>query len=119
MAQQTADKVKFTRKRMIDAQSCQNSYADMKHRPIMFEVSNRVRLKLFRWKGRIRLGKHGKLSPHFTKLFKVLQKVGNQSYKLELPPELEGIHHTFHVYYLRKYEGGQTDMIPLLELKIH
>ena len=37
---------------------------------------------------------------------------------LELSPELEGIHNTFHVCYLRNYEGGELNMIPLSELRI-
>ena len=62
--------------------------------------------------------KQGKLSPHFIGLFKVFQKIGKHDYKLELPPELEGIHNTFHVYYLRKCLGKEPDMIPFYELRI-
>jgi hypothetical protein len=115
---QTADKVKIIRERMLAAQSRQKSYADLRRKPMTFEVGDQVLLKVSPWKGLIRFGKRGKLSPRFIGPFKVLQRVGNQAYKLELPPELEGIHNTFHVCYLRKCLGEEPDMIPLSELRI-
>ena len=89
IVQQTADKVKVIRERMLAAQSRQKSYADLKRRPITFEVGDQVLVKVSPWKGFIRFGKRGKLSPRFIGPFKVLQRIGNQAYKLELPPELE------------------------------
>lgn len=42
----------------------------------------------------------------------------NQAYKLELPEELNGIHNTFHVCYLRKFTGDVPDIIPISELRM-
>lgn len=50
---------------------------------------------------------------------KFFKKVRNQAYKLEFLDELEGIHNTFHVFYLRKFLGDVPDMIPLSELRIN
>ena len=58
------------------------------------------------------------MSPRFIGPFKVLHKIGNQAYKLELPEELNGIHNTFHVCYLRKFTGEVPDIIPISELRI-
>ena len=115
---ETAEKLKVIRERMLAAQDRQKSYADKKRRPITFEVGDSVLLKVSPWKGLIRFGKRGKLSPRFIGPFKVLQKIGNQAYKLELPEELNGIHNTFHVCYLRKFTGDVPDIIPISELRM-
>ncbi|KAJ9539391.1 hypothetical protein OSB04_032124 [Centaurea solstitialis] len=94
--QETADKVKGIRERLKAAQDRQKSYADKKRRPIDFQVGERVMLKVSPWKGIIRFGKRGKLSPRFLGTFTILEKVGQQAYRLELPPEMDGIHPTFH-----------------------
>ena len=115
---ETAEKLKVIRERMLAAQDRQKSYADKKRRPISFDVGDSVLLKVSSWKGLIRFGKRGKLSPRFIGPFKVLQRIGNQAYKLELPEELEGIHNTFHVCYLRKFTGDVPDIIPISELRL-
>ncbi|KAI3706946.1 hypothetical protein L6452_25045 [Arctium lappa] len=97
IVQETADKVKCIRERIKAAQDRQKSYVDKKRRPMEFQVGDRVMLKVSSWKGIIRFGKRGKLSPHFLGPFKVLKRVGLQAYQLELPPELSRIHNTFHV----------------------
>ena len=115
---QTAEKLKIIRERMLAAQDRQKSYADKKRRPMTFEVRDSVLLKVSPWKGLIRFGKRGKVSPRFIGPFKVLQRIGNQAYKLELPEELNGIHNTFHVCYLRKFTREVPDIIPISELRI-
>ncbi|GJZ52550.1 putative reverse transcriptase domain-containing protein [Tanacetum coccineum] len=52
------------------------------------EVRDKVMLKVSPWKGVIRFGKRGKLNPRYVVPFKVLKKVEEVSYKLELPEEL-------------------------------
>ena len=72
MVHQTAEKLKIIRERMLAAQDRQKSYADKKRRPMTFEVGDSVLLKVSPWKGLIRFGKRGKLSPRFIGPFKVL-----------------------------------------------
>ncbi|GJX31108.1 hypothetical protein Tco_0240963, partial [Tanacetum coccineum] len=48
------------------------------------------------WKGVVRFGKRGKLNPRYVGPFKVLEKVGEVAYKVELPEELSRVHNTFH-----------------------
>ncbi|KAI3715505.1 hypothetical protein L6452_22489 [Arctium lappa] len=119
IVQETADKVKCIRERLKVAQDRQKSYADKKKRPMEFQVGDRVLLKVSPWKGIIRLGKRGKLSPRFLRPFKVLKRVGLQAYQLELPPELSRIHNTFHICYLRKCLAEEESIIPLSELTVN
>ncbi|KAJ9566252.1 hypothetical protein OSB04_002218 [Centaurea solstitialis] len=116
--QETADKVKGIRERLKAAQDRQKSYADKKRRPVEFQVGERVMLKVSPWKGIIRFGKRGKLSPRFLGPFTILEKVGLQAYRLELPPEMDGIHPTFHVCYLRKCLAEEESVIPLSEIRV-
>ncbi|KAJ9552714.1 hypothetical protein OSB04_016759 [Centaurea solstitialis] len=117
--QETTDKVKSIRERLRVAQDRQKSYADKKRRPIDFQVGDRMMLKVSPWKGIIRFGKRGKLSPRFLGPFNILEKIGLQACRLELPPEMDGIHHTFHVCYLRKCLAEEESTIPLSEIRVH
>ncbi|KAI3735922.1 hypothetical protein L6452_15448 [Arctium lappa] len=118
IVQETSDKVKGIRERLKAAQDRQKSYADKKRRPMEFQVGDLVMLKVSPWKGIIRFGKRGKLSPRFLGPFKVLKRVGLQAYQLELPSELNGIHNTFHVCYLRKCLAEEESVIPLSEIRV-
>nr|GEW90577.1 putative reverse transcriptase domain-containing protein [Tanacetum cinerariifolium] len=88
--------------RIQAAQDRQKSYADLKQNPMEFKVGDMVMLKVSPWKGVVRFGKRGKLNSRYVEPFKVLAKVGNVSYMLELPQELSRVHHTFHVSNLKK-----------------
>ncbi|KAI3745760.1 hypothetical protein L6452_08167 [Arctium lappa] len=119
--QATADKVKGIRERLKASQDRQKSYADKKRRPVDFQVGDRVMLKVSPWKGIIRFrkrGKCGKLSPLFLGPFTILEKIGRQAYRLHLPPEMDGIHPTFHVCYLRKCLSEEESIIPLTEIRV-
>ncbi|GKD76828.1 hypothetical protein Tco_1339449, partial [Tanacetum coccineum] len=69
---------------------------DLKHKPMEFQVGDKVMLKVSPWKRVVRFGKRGKLNPRYVGPFKVLEKVGEVSYKLELLEELSRVCNTFH-----------------------
>ena len=83
--------------------SRQKSYADKRRRPLEFQVGDLVFLKVAPFKGVMRFGKKGKLSPRYIGPFEVLERIGNVAYKLDLPQELACVHNVFHVSMLKKY----------------
>ncbi|GKA46727.1 hypothetical protein Tco_0739610, partial [Tanacetum coccineum] len=91
----------------------QKSYADLKRKPMEFEVGDKVMLKVSPWKGVERFGKRGKLNPRYVGPFKVLAKVGKVAYRLELPQELSKVHHTFYVSNLKKCYADEPLAMPL------
>ncbi|GKD85552.1 putative reverse transcriptase domain-containing protein, partial [Tanacetum coccineum] len=56
------------------ARDRQKSYADVRQKPLKFQVGDKVMLKVSPWKGVIRYGKRGKLNPHYIGPFKNLAK---------------------------------------------
>ena len=103
LLQITSEKVKVVRDNLKIARDGQKSYADNRRRDLQFEIGDRVFLKVSPWKGVLRFGKRGKLSPRYIEPYEIVSKVGQVAYKLKLPPELSRIHDTFHVSILRKF----------------
>nr|GEU38524.1 putative reverse transcriptase domain, ribonuclease H-like domain, aspartic peptidase domain protein [Tanacetum cinerariifolium] len=79
--------------RIQAARDRQKSYADLKRKPIDFQIGDRVMLK-------------------------VLSKVRDVAYRLELPQQLSRVHNTFHISNLKKCLSDESLVIPLEELRI-
>ncbi|GJV56344.1 putative reverse transcriptase domain-containing protein [Tanacetum coccineum] len=94
------------------------SYADVRRKPLDFQVGDKVMLKISSWKGVIRFGKRGKLNPRYIEPFEVLARVGTVAYRLELPQQLSRVHSTFHVSNLNKCLSDESLVIPLDEIQI-
>ncbi|GKE22395.1 putative reverse transcriptase domain-containing protein [Tanacetum coccineum] len=88
LIQETTEKIVLIKQRTQAAQDRQKSYADLKRKPMEFEVGDRVMLK-------------------------VLTKVGKVAYRLELPQELNRVYHTFHVSNLKKCYADEPLAMPL------
>nr|GEX83630.1 putative reverse transcriptase domain-containing protein [Tanacetum cinerariifolium] len=77
---------------MQAARDRQKSYADLKRKPMEFQ---------------------GKLNPRYVGPFKLLERVGDVAYKLNLPKELSRVHNTFHVSNLKKCHADEPLAVPL------
>ncbi|GJX14121.1 putative reverse transcriptase domain-containing protein [Tanacetum coccineum] len=93
LVQETTKKVIQIKQRIQAARDRQKSYADLKRKPMEFQVRDRVMLK-------------------------VLEKVGSVAYKLELPQELSRVHNTFHVSNLKKCYSDEPLAVQLEGLHI-
>ncbi|GJX92883.1 putative reverse transcriptase domain-containing protein [Tanacetum coccineum] len=98
IVQETTEKIIQIKQRIQAAHGRQKSYADLNHKPMEFQVGDRVMLK-------------------------VLEKVGYVAYKLELPQELSRVHNTFDVSNLKKCYADKPLAVPLdglhIEDKLH
>ena len=99
----TYEKVSLIRQRLLTAQSQQKRYAGVRRRPLGFEVSDHVSLKVIPKRGVVRFGKHEKLSPRFIGPFEILERVDTVAYRLALPPNMSGVLEVFHVSILLIY----------------
>ena len=91
----TSEKVSLIRQCLLTAQSRQKSYADVRRRPLEFEVGDHVFLKVMPKRGVVRFGKHEKLSPRFIRPFEILGRISVVVYRLALPPNMLGVHECF------------------------
>ncbi|GKC01214.1 putative reverse transcriptase domain-containing protein [Tanacetum coccineum] len=85
---ETTQKIVQIKQRIQAACDRQKSYADVRRKPLEFQVGDRVMLKVSPWKGVVRFGKRGKLNLRYIGPFKVLAQVGIVAYRLELPQQL-------------------------------
>ncbi|GJW85677.1 putative reverse transcriptase domain-containing protein [Tanacetum coccineum] len=118
LVQETTERIIQIKQRIQTARDRQKSYADLKRKPMEFQVGDKVMLKVSPWKGVVRFGKRGKLNPRYVGPFKVLKKVRAVSYKLELPQELSRVHNTFHVSNLKKCYSDDPLVVPLEGLQV-
>ncbi|GKF20849.1 hypothetical protein Tco_0069487, partial [Tanacetum coccineum] len=102
MIHETTKKTIQIKNRIQATRDHQKSYADTRHKPLNFQVGDKVMLKVSPWKGVIRFGKWGKLNPCYIGPFKILEKVITVAYRLEFPKQLSKIHSTFYVSNLKK-----------------
>ena len=106
----TTEKVNMIRERLKIANDRQKSYADNR-RDLKFEMGDQEFLRVSPWKGILRFGKRGKLSPRYIGPYEIVDKVGEVAYRLRLLSELANIHDVFHVSMLRKYIANPSHIL--------
>ncbi|GJS61174.1 putative reverse transcriptase domain-containing protein [Tanacetum coccineum] len=115
---ETTKKIVQIRQRLQAARDRQRSYANVRRKPLEFQVGDRVMLKVSPRKGVIHFGKRGKLNPRYIGPFKILERIGPVAYKLELPEELSNVYSTFHISNLKKCLSDKSLVIPIKELQL-
>nr|GFA82100.1 putative reverse transcriptase domain, ribonuclease H-like domain, aspartic peptidase domain protein [Tanacetum cinerariifolium] len=86
----TTEKIVQIRQRLQAARDRQRSYANVRRKPLEFQIGDRVMLKV----------------------------IGPVANKLELPEELRNVHNTFHVSNLKKCISDESLVIPMKELRL-
>nr|GEZ86396.1 reverse transcriptase domain-containing protein [Tanacetum cinerariifolium] len=82
---ETTVKIVHIKIRIQAVRDRQKSYADVRQKPLKFQVGDKVMLKVSPCKGVIRFGKREKLKPRYIGPFKIIAKVGTVAYRLEIP----------------------------------
>ena len=90
----------------------QKSYADLHRSSHTFLIGDKVFLRVKPKRSSLKMGNCRKLSFKYCGLFEVLRRMGEQSYKLELPPQLH-VHDVFHVSLLKKYVPNPGHILDL------
>ena len=114
----TSEKVSSIRQCLLMAQSRKKSYADVRRRPLEFEVGDHVFLKVMPKRGVVRFGKRGKLSPRFIGPFEILERMGTVAYRLMLLPSMSGVHEVSHVSRLWKYTPDPAHVVDWGQIEI-
>nr|GEX49617.1 putative reverse transcriptase domain-containing protein [Tanacetum cinerariifolium] len=70
ISHETTEKIIQIKNRIQAAHDRKKSYADLKRKPMDFQVGDRVMIKVSPWKGVVRFGKRGKLNPRYIGPFK-------------------------------------------------
>nr|GEU80403.1 putative reverse transcriptase domain-containing protein [Tanacetum cinerariifolium] len=115
---ETTKKIVQIKSRIQATHDRQKSYADVRQKPLEFQVGDKVMLKVSPWKGVIHFGKRGKLNPRYIGPFKIIAKVGTVAYRLKLPKKLSRVNSTFHVLNLKKCLVDEPLAIPLDEIQV-
>ncbi|GJY49150.1 hypothetical protein Tco_0439106 [Tanacetum coccineum] len=115
---ETIEKIFQIKSGIQAARGRQKSYANVRRKPLEFQVGDKVMFKVSSWKGVICFGKRGKLNPRYIGPFKIITKVGTVAYHLKLPEQLSRVHSTFHVSKLKKCMADESLAIPLDEIQV-
>ncbi|XP_068304298.1 uncharacterized protein [Pyrus communis] len=119
IVEETTQNIQVIKSNLKATQDQQKSLTDRHATDKVYKVGDWVFLKLSPWRGVVRFGKKGKLSPRYIGLYRITERVGEVAYKLLLPPELSKMHDVFHVSMLRHYVSDPSDVITPQPLEIN
>jgi hypothetical protein len=85
LVNEAEEKVRIIQTNLKAAQSRQKSYADIRRRPLQFQVGDFVYLRVSPTRGVRTFGIKGKLAPRYIGPFEILEICGSVAYRLQLP----------------------------------
>ncbi|GKA98343.1 putative reverse transcriptase domain-containing protein [Tanacetum coccineum] len=86
---ETTEKIVQIKSRIQAARDRQKIYANVRRKPLEFQVGDKVMLNVSPWKGVIHFSKRGKLNPRYIGPFKIIAIVGTVAYRLERHKKFE------------------------------
>ena len=69
-------------------------------------------------RGVVRFSKRGKLPPRFIGPFEILERVDIVTYRLDLLPNMSGVHEVFHVSMLQKYTPDPAHVVDWGQIEV-
>jgi len=118
LLEQTTEKVRMVRDRMLASQSRQKAYADRRRRPLEFAAGDHVFLRVIQTTGVGTALRSRKLSPKFLGPYQITRRIRPVAYEIALPPQLANLHPLFHVSQLRKYVFDLAHMLEAEDIQI-
>ncbi|KAM2854340.1 hypothetical protein FF1_024799 [Malus domestica] len=116
---ETTQNIQVLKSNLKATQDRQKTLADRHATDRVYDVGNLVFLKLSPWRGVVRFGKKGKLSPRYIGPYEITERIGEVAYRLELPLKLSKVHTVFHVSMLQHYVSDPSHVIPPQPLEIN
>uniref|UniRef100_A0A1U7VP16 Uncharacterized protein LOC104220466 n=1 Tax=Nicotiana sylvestris TaxID=4096 RepID=A0A1U7VP16_NICSY len=113
LVHQAMEKVKIIKEWLKTSQSRQKSYSDVRRRDLEFKEYDWVFLKVSPMKGIMHFGKKGKLNLRYVRPYRIIQRIGQVAYKLEMSLEMSQVHPIFHVSMLKKVVGDPSLIVPV------
>ncbi|KAH7285734.1 hypothetical protein KP509_33G043200 [Ceratopteris richardii] len=102
--------LEIAKAKMQEAADRVKEYADRKKSPRSFEEGDRVFLQVPARSTSLSTGNYSKLSPRYCGPWKIVKKLIDVAYRLELPTDCR-VHLVFHVNKLRKYISREDNLI--------
>jgi hypothetical protein len=100
------------------AQSRQKSYSDKRRRDLSIKIGDFIYLQVSPMRGTRRFKVKGKLALRYVRPFKIVDRKGEVTYQLELPPQLSDIHDVFQVSQFKKCLRVPDEQLPIEELDL-
>ncbi|XP_070042664.1 uncharacterized protein [Nicotiana tomentosiformis] len=97
LVHQAMEKFKIIKERLKTPQSYQKSDSD----------------------GIMRFGKKGKLNSMYVRPYRIIQRISQVAYRLELPPKMSLVHPIFHVSILKGVVGDPSLIVPVETIEVN
>ncbi|XP_070014978.1 uncharacterized protein [Nicotiana sylvestris] len=89
-------------------------------------LAENIKIPMWKWEmiimdfvGMMRFGKKGKFSVRYVGPYRIIKRIGQVAYKLELTLEMSLVHPVFHVSMLKKVVGDLSLILPVEAIEVN